>query len=156
MFELTFTPLFQSNNFTVLFFLHLIAYSRRFLDHDLDLRGTGCYLLPNECSSFWSLFSLPNHFARPSGIRSREWNHSKSDYDMRWAFKAFLIIPLPVSPRFFDVKKKRARKRNPAGKCIANRYRGSFLVKWYLKSLYDTRSEMSCSRVNVRVKRVKL
>ena len=102
--HLILAPLFRSNNFPAshssCIRLHIRADSP---DHDLNLCGTGCYLSPNECSprasSFWSLFLLPDHFARPSGIGSREWNHSKSDYDMRWAFKAFSIIPFSESPR---------------------------------------------------------
>lgn len=96
-------PLFRSNNFPASYSFCIRLHIRDDSpDHDLNLCGTGCYLSPNECSprasSFWSLFLLSDHFAHPSGIGSREWNHSKSDYDMLWAFKAFSIIPFSESP----------------------------------------------------------
>jgi len=115
--HLILAPLFRSNNFPAshssCIRLHIRADSP---DHDLNLCGTGCYLSPNECSprasSFWSMFLLPDHFARPSGIGSREWNHSKSDYDMRWAFKAFSIIPFSESPRSDFSTWERNRREN--------------------------------------------
>jgi len=65
-----FVPLFRSNNFLASFVLHSIAYLRRFPDHNLDLCGTGCYLLPNECSlpsGPCSRFRATLHARRVSG-----------------------------------------------------------------------------------------
>lgn len=155
-----FAPLFRSNNFPASFALHSIAYSRRFPDHDLDLCGTGCYLSPNECSpqasSFWSLFPLPGHFARPSGIRSREWNHSKSDYDMRWAFKVLdhSSSRVVVASRSDFSTRERNRRENAIRQesVLPIDIEAEFSNgEWYLKSLYATRSGISCWRVNAKL-----
>lgn len=93
--------------------------------------STGVFLLA-------SLFALPGRFVRPSRTGSREWNHSKSDYDMRRAFKA-LPHPLPTrsfllpSHRVRDFTPRGVRKCNSAGECVADRYR---ILGVYLKSLY--------------------
>lgn len=116
--------------------------ARRFLHHDLEIyveqvvtsRQTSALheRLPSGPRS-----SLPDHFARPSRTGSREWNHSKSDYDMRRAFKAAPIIPLPESPRprFSDA---RARAKNEQENAIrqARAYCRSMSDSWRVSEIF--------------------
>lgn len=84
--------LFRSNNFTAII---------RFCDSTFTsiLRSRLGFmwsrllpLSPNECSTTSVFLLVPvlasGPLCSPSRTGSREWNHSKSDYDMRRAFKA--------------------------------------------------------------------